>query len=61
MTILTITQRGTLKLPREVMNHLRDTRHLQVRLNSHGLTLTPVHIQNATSPKNFPAEKGARA
>ena len=61
MTILTLTDKGTLKMPREVIDHLRDTRHLQVRLNSHGVTLTPVRIQTAANAKNFPAEKGAKA
>ena len=51
MTILTITRRGTLRLPREVFHHLRDTRHLEVRIHPEGIILTPVSIDPVTGPK----------
>jgi len=54
MLILTITNRRTLKLPREVFNHLRDTRHLQVRLDPDGIILTPVDVDSATDPEATP-------
>ena len=54
MIILTVTKKGTVKLPKEVLDHLRDTRHLQLRFNSHGVTLTPVDIRSVADLKAIP-------
>ena len=61
MTILTLTDKGTLKLPREALDHLKDAQHLQLRLNSHGITLMPVRIESANSRKDFPPDKAANS
>ena len=58
MTIITVSKKNTLRLPKEVVGHLRGTRHLQVRLNASGLTLLPVQIQPALSPQAIPEPKG---
>ena len=57
MTILSISKRGTLKLPREVVQHLLGAKHLQVRLGVSGVTLTPVEIKPAIDIKGIPESK----
>lgn len=54
MTILTITRKGTLRLPNAIIQHLQSAKHLQVRLNAHGLTLTPVNIRSLANHKAIP-------
>ena len=46
MTILTVSKRGTLKLPREAIAHLQGAKHLQLKLGTIGVSLTPVKITN---------------
>lgn len=54
MIIVTISDKGGVKLPVDAVQHLGNARHLQVRLNAHGITLTPVHIQAAAKLKAVP-------
>lgn len=54
MTILTLSKRGTLRLPKEVLNHLGDAKHLQVRFGSSGIALVPVKIQAQGDLKAIP-------
>ena len=54
MTILTISKKNTIKLPKEVSLYLRGAKHLQVRLSASGITLTPVQIQPAADLKAIP-------
>ena len=58
MTILTVSKKNTIRLPKEVVGHLRGTRHLQVRLNASGVTLLPVQIQPAIDPRAIPEPRG---
>lgn len=60
MTIITITPKGTIKLPAEIIKHLRSAKHLQVRENAHGITLTPVAIQRANDLHDVPDRKGGK-
>ncbi len=57
MTILTVSKRGTLKLPKEVLHHLCGAKHVQVRLGAGGVGLTPVQIQSAIDLKGIPPQK----
>lgn len=60
MTIITMTPKGTLKLPAEIVKHLRSAKHLQVRENAHGITLTPVAIHRAGDLQEIPDSKGGK-
>ena len=60
MIILTINKKGSVKLPRDLLKSLGDARHLQLRLNAHGISLTPVRIETASSRRDFP-RKGEAA
>ena len=57
MTILTINRKGTVKFPKEVLKHLREAKHLHVRLNARGITLMPVQIAPALELKAIPSGK----
>jgi len=54
MTILTISKRGTLKLPKDVVAQLNGVKHVQLRQSSTGIVLTPVQIQVAIDIKAIP-------
>jgi hypothetical protein len=54
MIILTINKKGNIKLPKEVIRHLGNAQHLQIRLNPHGVTLTPVRIESAINIRRIP-------
>jgi hypothetical protein len=59
MNILTVSKRGTLKLPKEVMGAFHGAKHLLIRVTSSGISLTPVQIQAAADLKNIPEHKPA--
>lgn len=54
MTIITVTKKGTLKLPKEVLAHLGGSQHLQVRLVDKGVNLVAVQIQTSSGLKGIP-------
>jgi hypothetical protein len=54
MTILTLTKTGALRLPRELLKLLGNPKHLQVRVNATGITLSPVEIQPTMDKKAVP-------
>ncbi|WP_309384302.1 hypothetical protein, partial [Cerasicoccus frondis] len=47
-------KRGSIKLPKEVVNHLAGANYVQIRLTSTGLTLTPVHISGLGKLSEIP-------
>ncbi len=55
MNILTVSKRGTLKLPREALSELNGAKHLLIRATAGGITLTPVKIEAAVSIRGIPA------
>ncbi len=61
MNILTLSKRGTLKLPREVLGEFHGAKHLLVRATGNGIALTPVQIQAATAIRNIPPATAPRA
>ena len=60
MTILTISKRGTLKLPKDIVAAFHGTKHLQVRTTNNGVLLTPVQIQLAVDMKAIPQAEPKR-
>jgi len=57
MTILTITKRGAIRLPKELVQQLKGTRHFQVKVSAGGITLMPVQIQLTVDLRAIPAER----
>lgn len=54
MTILTLTKTGALRLPKDILKHLGNPKHLQIRMNSSGATLSPVQIHPTMDKTAFP-------
>ncbi len=54
MTILTVSKRGTLKLPKDALAHLKGVKHLQLRLGTSGVSLVPVQIHLTVDLKAIP-------
>lgn len=54
MTIVNMTEKGNIKLPREAVKHLRSSKHLQLKFNGYGVALMPVQIQTAVDLKAIP-------
>lgn len=54
MNILTVSKRGTVKLPKEVTAELHGAKHLLIRVTASGISLTPVQIQAAVDFKAIP-------
>jgi len=61
MNILTISKRGTLKLPKDVLAEMKGAKHLLVRASSSGISLTPIQIQAAVSLSGIPAVPEVKA
>lgn len=61
MTIVTMTEKGNIKLPREAVKHLRGAKHLQLKLNGYSIALVPVHIQTAVDLKAIPKADGSKS
>jgi hypothetical protein len=60
MTILTISNRGTLKLPKEIVQHFKGAKHVQVKIGAGSVALTPVQIQYAGDIRAIPAAQPPR-
>jgi hypothetical protein len=57
MNIITISKRGTMKLPKDILAELNGAKHFILRVTASGISLTPVQIQAAVDFKAIPPEK----
>ncbi|PTX92332.1 hypothetical protein DB354_13395 [Opitutus sp. ER46] len=54
MTILTLSKKNTIKLPKDIVQLLRGARHLHVKPTASGFAVTAVQIQPAINFKSIP-------
>mgnify|MGYP001328632703 CR=1 FL=1 len=64
MVILTVSTKGTIRLPAETLAKLKGSRHLKLRQNAGCITLTPVSFVASVARyaiPEVPAENGGNA
>ncbi len=57
MNIITLSKRGTMKFPKDVLAELHGAKHFILRVTASGISLSPVQIQANVDFKAIPPEK----